>query len=94
VAQVAVGGLWPDLTVILDLPAEVGLERIRRKNSGKAEAFDRVEAKQLEYHQRVRQAFLRQAKEDPGRFAVVDADADLAQVQARLLAAVLGRFAQ
>jgi dTMP kinase len=79
VGRVAVGGLWPDLTVILDLPAQTGLSRV-----GKAKAKDRVESKDFAYHSRVREIFLQQAKEDPSRWAVVDAMGTLQDVQARL----------
>jgi len=68
VADVAVGGLWPDVTVILDVPAEMGLSRVSRRGAG-----DRVEQKGLEFHRRVRELFLRQAKDSPADVAVVDA---------------------
>lgn len=80
-AAVAVGGLWPDLTLLLDLPPEVGMTRLKG-------APDRVEAKGLEYHRAVRALFLQQAAEDPGRFAVVDAAGSVEQVQQRLQAAL------
>jgi dTMP kinase len=77
VARVAVGGLWPDLTVVLDLPAQTGLGRL-------AKSKDRVESKDFAYHSRVREIFLQQAKEDPQRWAVVEAMGSVDEVQARL----------
>lgn len=81
VAQVAVGGYWPDLTMILDLPAEVGLSRLDR-------AKDRLEQRPTEYHARVRQSFLDQARRAGDRFAVVDASGPPDKVQEDLRAAL------
>jgi dTMP kinase len=60
--------LEPDLTVLLDLPPEVGLARAR----GRAVA-DRLESESLDFHQRVRQTFRALAEADPDRYLVVDA---------------------
>ena len=64
----ATEGLEPDLTVVLDLPPDVGLARAR----GRAVA-DRLESESLDFHQRVRQTFLALAEADPDRYLVVDA---------------------
>lgn len=64
----ATQGLEPDLTVLLDLPPEVGLARAR----GRAVA-DRLESESLDFHQKVRQTFLALAEADPDRYLVVDA---------------------
>ncbi len=79
VAAVAIGQTWPDLTVILDLDPAAGLDRVQR-------GLDRMEAKGLPFHQRVREAFLTQARQDPRRFAVIDAAAEADTVFARLRA--------
>lgn len=69
VQHFATGGLAPDLTILLDLPVAVGLER-------KSDEITRFEAYQdIAYHERVRQAFLDFAAAEPERFAVVDATA-------------------
>ena len=83
VGQIAVGGLWPDLTVILDLPAEQGFERLR-------EARDRMESKDAAFHREVRRLFLAQAAEDPDRFAVVDATGSVEAVHRRVQGVVHG----
>jgi dTMP kinase len=62
----ATGGLTPDLTILLDLPAEQGL--MRRARSG-----DRLEAEPTEFHERVRAGFLAQAHAEPQRYLVLDA---------------------
>jgi dTMP kinase len=83
VGRVAVGGLWPDLTIVLDLSAQSGLARL-----GKAK--DRVESKDFAYHSRVRELFLEQAREDPRRWAVVEATGTIEEVQARLRSVIEG----
>jgi dTMP kinase len=64
----ATQGLRPDLTVLLDLPPEVGLARAK----GRA-AADRLESESLEFHQRVRQTFRALAESEPDRYLVLDA---------------------
>ncbi len=89
VADVAIGGVWPDLTVILDLPHDEGLRRSAARHGGK---IDRMEAKGLVFHAKVRELFLQQAYAQPQRFAVIDASGSVEQVQPRLLEAVLSHF--
>jgi dTMP kinase len=62
----ATGGLIPDLTVVLDLSPTTGLGR-------RLSSADRLEAEPIEFHQRVRDAFLRIAAAEPSRYLVVDA---------------------
>lgn len=67
VAQIAISGRWPDLTILLDLPAERSLARVNR-------AKDRIEQRPMSYHQQVRTNYLAQAEADPRRYRVIDAD--------------------
>lgn len=64
----ATQGLIPDLTVLLDVPVEIGLSRVR----GRA-AADRLEAESQAFHERVRRSFLSLAAVDPRRYLVLDA---------------------
>ena len=64
--QWATGGLRPDLTILLDLPPVAGLVR-------RAPSADRLEAEPTEFHQRVREGFLAQARAEPHRYLVLDA---------------------
>jgi dTMP kinase len=73
------GDLQPDLTVLLDAPPEVGMNRAEQRGQA-----DRLEAEQAGFHRRVREAYLRQAAAEPGRFAVVDATLPLSKVQAAI----------
>ena len=77
VGRVATGGLLPDLTIVLDLPAEVAARRIGR-------VPDRMEMQGLEFHARVREGFLTEARRQPGRIAVVDASRPIESVQAEV----------
>ncbi|MFN4250133.1 dTMP kinase [Deinococcus sp.] len=67
----ATGGLTPHLTVLLDLDPAVGLERAARRGQP-----DRLEQADLDFHRRVRQAFLTLAAADPPRFLTLDATQD------------------
>jgi dTMP kinase len=81
-ASVATGGLAPDRTILLDLPAEAGLRRKAPDDHTRFEAaFD------LEFHRRVRDGFLELARREPARFAVVDAGRPIDAVFADVLAA-------
>jgi dTMP kinase len=73
----AVGGLLPNLTVLLDLPAD--LARARRNSSGTEP--DRLEKEKTEFFETVRSAYLDLAKEEPERFLVVDASVSVEQMQ-------------
>ncbi len=87
---IAIDGLRPDLTLILDLPAEKGLERARRRGdqTGKGSAPDRFEKEEVEVHEMRRQAFLDIAAADAERCRVIDADRNEEHVAADILAAV------
>lgn len=74
--QAAIDGLMPDLTIVLDLPAEIGLARAGRRRDALDEsaAPDRFEREQTETHEKRREAFLEIAENEPQRCRVVDAD--------------------
>ena len=86
----ATGGLWPDITFLLDLPAEVGLGRALTRNGreGLTQSEGRFEAEALAFHQRIRDGFLVRAIRWPQRFRVLDAaqtpDAIVAQAMKHL----------
>jgi dTMP kinase len=65
--RATVGDAWPDLVIVLDLEPEAGFARLA------GEAPDRIEARELAFHRRVRDGFLALAAEEPERVAVVDA---------------------
>ncbi len=65
----AVGELLPDVTIVLDVPAEVGLARVRHRAS---DLPDRIEEENIDFFERVREGYLLLAKSLPQRFLVVD----------------------
>jgi dTMP kinase len=68
--RVVVGDAMPALTIILDLPAEVGLARVQGRGGG----ADRFEAEEVERHQTIREAYHALAGHEPERCAIIDAD--------------------
>lgn len=85
---VAAGGLAPDLTLLFDLPAAVGLARARHRNqNGMALDEGRFELEELDFHERVRAAYLALARREP-RCRTIDATGSAQQVAARVAAEV------
>ncbi|MEA1929069.1 MAG: dTMP kinase [Candidatus Auribacterota bacterium] len=72
--QLATGGVTPDLTILLDIPVEIGLERSKALDKAEAKEGegDRFEQEDIEFHRRLRKGFLELAQEDPGRFRVIE----------------------
>ena len=89
--RLTIGALSPDVTFILDIPAEEGLGRARARAEDGAEP-DRFEGQELMLHERVRRAFLDIADEEPGRCIVVDASQPEAMVAEDVWEAVLQRL--
>ncbi|MFA5874493.1 MAG: dTMP kinase, partial [Anaerolineales bacterium] len=85
----ATGGLVPDLTVLLDVDVEIGLERGAQRRA-KGGEWNRVDAYQLDFHRRVRAGYLEMVKQDPGRWAVVDAGRVWGEVQEVLRKIITG----
>jgi dTMP kinase len=77
--QWATQGLWPNLSLLLDCPVEVGLNRARRRieNSALAGREDRFEQQALAFHQKVRDGYLKLAAQHPERFKILDATMEL-----------------
>lgn len=97
--RVTIGDLKPDLTVILDVPVEVGMKRAAlRRGAG---AADRFEAEDVNFHRELREAYRQIAAAEPARCVLIDAAADVDTVAAsiwsalreRLLAAAAGNLA-
>jgi dTMP kinase len=87
--RVTIGDLKPDLTIILDIPVEVGLQRAAaRRGSG---VPDRFESEDLQFHQDLRDAYRRIAAEDPHRCVLIDANADADAVAADVWTALRDR---
>jgi dTMP kinase len=85
VAEVAIHGRWPDRTIILDIPLEKSSKRVIPKfilpfpqnvqsEIAKEMTHDRIEMRPAEYHERVRQNYLKQAAADPKQYRVINAE--------------------
>jgi dTMP kinase len=75
------GGVSPACTILLDCPVAIGLQR--------AQGDDRFHREQLEFHERVRRAFLKFAEDDPDRYTRLDATAPSEQIHQQVMAAIL-----
>ena len=87
IIEYATGGLVPDLSILLDLEPEVGLQR--RLDAG---GLNRLDAYDIDFHHRVRDGYLELVKKDPGRWVIVDADQSFDQVQEELREILLNRL--
>ncbi|GAB4464971.1 MAG: dTMP kinase [Anaerolineales bacterium] len=83
----ATGGLVPDLTILLDVDVETGLKRKQKGNE-----WNRMDAYTVEFHQRVRAGYLEMVKQEPYRWAVVDAAQPWERVQEELRRVILFRL--
>lgn len=86
--EFATGGLWPDLTLLLDVPVEVGLERTRRRKEWNR--FEDTEA--VAFFDRVRQAYLDLAAAEPGRFEIIDGSGSVEDADAAIVSAMKRRL--
>lgn len=77
------GNLKPDITLLLDVPIAIGLNRVNSR-----EAKDRIEAEGLEFFKRVRENYLTMARREPQRFRVIYADQEVSLVKEQVLRAI------
>jgi dTMP kinase len=87
ITRFATGGLEPDLTLLLDLPAEEGLQRRQKGGS-----WNRLDAYEIDFHRRARAGYLKMAEANPARWAVVDASKPFESVQHALQEIVAARL--
>ncbi len=88
--RLTIGDLKPDLTVILDVPVEVGMQRAAARRGSSAP--DRFEAEDVQFHQQLRDAYREIAAAEPQRCVLIDANADASVVAANIWAALRDRF--
>ena len=87
----ATGGLQPDLTLLLDVDAETGLKRSSQRRS-KGGEWNRLDAYELAFHQRVREGYLELVKTEPQRWVILDAGLTWQNVHAALRNAISARL--
>ena len=85
----ATGGLTPDLTLLLNLPAEIGLARARKRRH----KLDRFEQEAIDFHRRVHDGYLEIARQFCGRIKIIDASDSIEVIHAKIKDCVL-RFEQ
>lgn len=88
--RVTLGDLKPDLTIILDVPVELGLERASLRRG--ASTADRFEAENADFHEKLRDAYLAIAAQEPDRCALIDASAGKQDVATLIWSAVSSRL--
>ena len=87
----ATGSLQPDLTVLFDLPEEIGLSRAQSRNAVATRDEGRFEAEDVRFHRRVREGYLSLAEAEPHRYVTIDANGTEDEVFARTQAALKQR---
>ncbi|OUR84740.1 dTMP kinase [Colwellia psychrerythraea] len=75
--EIALDGFRPDITIILDLDPLIGLERVKLRGEG----LDRLEKQDMEFLNRARDGYLKQAENDPEHFAIIDASQPIKKVE-------------
>ena len=90
--RMVLGQLKPDLTIVLDLPVDLGLKRAWRRISNREGSLseDRFEKEDLVFHEKVRQGYLTLADLEPERFRVIDASGEPGTVHEEIVEVVLG----
>ena len=86
-AEWVLDGLEPDMTLLLDAPAEVGMQRAEARGAG-----DRMDNEELAFYRRVREAYLDLAEAHGDRFVIIDASLPLDEVQRAIAAAIAPLF--
>lgn len=82
------GDFKPDATILLDIPVEEGLKRSRREDNKE----QRFEDKELAFHERLRAAYLKMAKEDPDRFIVIDATQPIMTIHQQIIQGLMNKL--
>lgn len=78
--QWTLDGLQPDLTLLFDLPVEVGQQRVLSRNQG----TDRFEQEKVDFFHRIRACYLTRAQQDPERIKIIDANQLIAEIEMQL----------
>ncbi len=85
----ATEGTWPDLTILFDIEPEVGMQRIAANSNREV---NRLDLEEMEFHKKVREAFLKLAKKYKKRYVVIDASKPLEEVEKEVLDIILKRL--
>ncbi|MBR4597060.1 MAG: dTMP kinase [Opitutales bacterium] len=87
--EIAIGECMPNLTILLDLDARLGLARAGKRDEGET---DRMGSQKIEFYEKVRAEYLRLARENPERFAVIDASKSIPEIAEKISKTVEEKF--
>ena len=82
--RIATDGVTPDVTFVLDLPVEIGLQRVQNSRGG----LDRLEREKIEFHRRLREGYQILAKQEPQRLKIIDSQVNSEQVYTQIQAII------
>ena len=82
--RIATDGVTPDVTFVLDLPVEIGLQRVQNSRGG----LDRLEREKIEFHRRLREGYQTIARQEPQRLKIIDAQVSPEQVYGQIQEAI------
>ena len=88
IKNIVLGDFKPDLTFVLDIDPIVGIERTKKRNSDE----DRFEKMNIDFHNKLRHAFIEISKEDPHRFVLIDGELDINSIFEIISNEVMNRF--
>ena len=88
IKNIVLGDFKPDLTFVLDIDPLVGIERTKKRNSDE----DRFEKMNIDFHNKLRHAFIEISKEDPHRFVLIDGELDTNSIFEIISNEVMNRF--
>jgi len=94
VDRIACRGLVPDLTIVVDIATELGLERARNRNRNTQDVETRLDEQAVDFHRKVRDAYLQLASDEPNRVKLIDGSGSEENVEKGVWNAVLDLFAQ
>jgi dTMP kinase len=89
VDRIACRGLVPDLTIVVDIATELGLERARTRNQNTQDVETRLDEHAVDFHRKVRDAYLQLAADEPNRVKLIDGSGSEEDVEKEVWSAVL-----
>ena len=90
--NVVLGDVWPDLTIVLDLPPEVGLERSNKRDTANNSKDTRFEKRELRFHKLLREGFQYLQNKSPDRICVIDGAKTIKEVELEVFSVIQKRF--
>jgi len=92
--NVVLGEVWPDLTIVLDLPPELGLERSYKRDTANNSKDTRFEKRELHFHNLLREGFQYLHSKSPNRICVIDGTKNIKEVEMEVFSIIKKRFVE